>query len=198
VDQYLQHLTYWEDITAPGGVIIESYRSVHFNLLAHSLISVPSVTIDVPGWAPNGTYELVANVGYYPVVAATDGFSFTKGEAVPEGALIDKWNHDEVVFSAGEYDDPKEIPIDFHVSVPIPNPFNPNTSFSVMLPESSDLSVVIYNINGQQVDELANGHYLAGVQHFIFDASRLASGLYFIRATVPGHMDAVQKVMLLR
>ena len=60
------------------------------------------------------------------------------------------------------------------------------------------IDVVIYDILGQQVAVLTDGAHARGTHRFPFDASGLASGLYFIRATVPGQMDQVQKVMLVR
>ncbi len=79
-----------------------------------------------------------------------------------------------------------------------PNPFNAMTTVTVALPEVSDLTVRIVNITGQQVAELAHGSYQSGVHEFAFDATGLASGIYFVHATVPGQLDAVQKVMLVR
>jgi len=57
---------------------------------------------------------------------------------------------------------------------------------------------VVYNLMGQQVAMLANGRMNAGTHSFTFDASDLASGLYFVRATVPDRLDKVQKIMLVR
>ena len=55
-----------------------------------------------------------------------------------------------------------------------------------------------YNLAGQQVAELANGQFGAGSHALTFDASGMASGIYFIHATISGHLDQVQKVMLVR
>ena len=79
-----------------------------------------------------------------------------------------------------------------------PNPFNPTTMVSVSLPQAADLTVTVYNITGQQVVELANSQFSAGNHMLTFDASNLASGLYFIQAHVPGHLNTTQKVMLVR
>jgi len=72
------------------------------------------------------------------------------------------------------------------------------TTVTVALPEASDLSVVVYNVMGKQVATLEDDRLNAGTHTFTFDASGMASGLYFVRATVPGELDAVQKVMLVR
>jgi Secretion system C-terminal sorting domain/FG-GAP-like repeat len=91
-----------------------------------------------------------------------------------------------------------ELPSEFMLDAAYPNPFNPSTTISVALPETSNLSVRAFNVNGQQVAELANGQFNAGQHNLSFDASNLASGLYFIQAHVPGQLNATQKVMLVR
>ncbi len=91
-----------------------------------------------------------------------------------------------------------ELPGSYVISPAYPNPFNPTTTISVTLPRPADLNVSVFNINGQQVASLASGTYHVGSHTFTFDASNLASGLYFIRAAFPGHLDQVQKIMLVR
>jgi parallel beta-helix repeat protein len=91
-----------------------------------------------------------------------------------------------------------ELPASYGISPAYPNPFNPTTTVSVSLPSPSELNVSVFNINGQQVATLASGPYSSGYHTLTFDASSLASGLFFVRATVPGHMDQTQKIMLVR
>jgi hypothetical protein len=91
-----------------------------------------------------------------------------------------------------------QLPNEYMVSAAYPNPFNPTATVSIALPETADLKVTVYNVMGQQVAELANGQFNAGVQTFTINGSNLASGIYFVRATVLGQLDQVQKVMMVR
>ncbi|MBS1261420.1 MAG: hypothetical protein MAG453_00741 [Calditrichaeota bacterium] len=80
-----------------------------------------------------------------------------------------------------------------------PNPFNAATVVTVTLPAAGEVTVTVYNVAGRAVATLADGATLpAGSHPFTFDASELASGLYFARATVPGHLDEVRKLLLVR
>lgn len=80
-----------------------------------------------------------------------------------------------------------------------PNPFNAATTVSVTLPESAELTAVVYNVQGRVVARLADAESISAGRHtFTLDASYLASGMYLIRAMVPGQLDQVQKVMLVR
>jgi Secretion system C-terminal sorting domain len=98
----------------------------------------------------------------------------------------------------GEAGSKVSVPSKFTLENAYPNPFNAATTVRVTLPEAADLTVSVYNVAGQLVATIADGNYSAGKHSLTFDASNVASGLYFIRATVPGQLDATQKVMLVR
>lgn len=90
------------------------------------------------------------------------------------------------------------VPDEWQVTSIYPNPFNPSTTVQLSLPAAADLSVVVYNINGRQVASLADGRFAAGAHSIVFNASGLANGIYFVRATVPGKMNQVKKVLLVK
>lgn len=90
------------------------------------------------------------------------------------------------------------IPREFAIDAVYPNPFNPATRVRINLPEAANLRVVAYNALGQQVASLLDGYASAGQHTVTFDASRLASGQYYIQAVVPGHSPAVRPVLLLK
>ncbi|MCB2213305.1 T9SS type A sorting domain-containing protein [bacterium] len=109
----------------------------------------------------------------------------------------DEWVSSDIRFAAsGQESD--VLPTEFALENAYPNPFNPTTTLAVTLPEAAELTVNVFNITGQLVTTLANGNYTAGRHTLTFDASNLASGLYFVRATVPGQLNQTQKVMLVR
>ncbi|MBS1261709.1 MAG: hypothetical protein MAG453_01039 [Calditrichaeota bacterium] len=91
-----------------------------------------------------------------------------------------------------------ELPLRYTLAPPYPNPFNAATTVTVSLPEAAEVSVVVYNVAGRVVATVADGSFSAGRHAFTFDASSLASGLYFLRATVPGRLDETRKLMLVR
>jgi len=96
------------------------------------------------------------------------------------------------------------LPREYHLAQSYPNPFNPTTTIRYDLPTQSRVSLTIYNLLGQVVATLANGTFSAGYQSAVWNASSLASGIYFCRleATSVGNpsktFTQVKKMVLLK
>jgi hypothetical protein len=65
-----------------------------------------------------------------------------------------------------------------------PNPFNPSTVIRYQLSVKSFTSLKIYDILGREMKTLVNENMEAGKYEIQFNASNLASGIYFYRLTV--------------
>ena len=87
------------------------------------------------------------------------------------------------------------VPATFQLFQNYPNPFNPTTTISFSLPQRSDVRLVLVNVLGKEVMNIANGNFEAGVHRFQLDASGLASGLYFYRMEA-GEFHKVMKMIL--
>lgn len=53
-----------------------------------------------------------------------------------------------------------------------------------MLPEASHVTLTVYDVLGRRIAVLVDGSYEAGRHEAILDGSRLASGLYLVRAVM--------------
>ena len=71
------------------------------------------------------------------------------------------------------------------------------TKLTYQVDLAGDLQVTVHNVLGQQVAELYNGHQSYGSHSLIWDASNMASGMYFVRVEA-GSDVAVQKLMLMK
>jgi Secretion system C-terminal sorting domain len=192
-------VTFWTTVTLPNGELYGPLYQVEFTAFAGMTATFTNFAQDVPDYAPAGLYTHTAYAGMYPTPVLTDSYTFNKLAAGSQTvSSVDTWEA-RGEWTAGTADhEISSKPQQFELSAAFPNPFNPTTSWSVALPETAMLSVIVYNIAGQKVAELASGSFNAGEYSFTFDASELASGLYFVRATVPGQLDQTQKVMLVR
>ena len=78
-----------------------------------------------------------------------------------------------------------------------PNPFNPSTKIQFQIPAQSNVTMKVFNIVGQEVTTLVNENLKAGVHVVTFDASKLATGVYFYRIEA-GNFVSVKKMVLLK
>ena len=83
-----------------------------------------------------------------------------------------------------------------------PNPFNPFTTIRFYLPSGGRATLSIYNMLGQRVATLIDGHVNAGYMEATWDATNatgheVASGIYFYRLETTDFSDT-QRMMLLK
>ncbi|MBS1494371.1 MAG: T9SS type A sorting domain-containing protein [Bacteroidetes bacterium] len=86
----------------------------------------------------------------------------------------------------------------FSLSQNYPNPFNPSTTIRFSLPQASNVMLKVYSLNGQEVATVVNNQLVSsGVSEVSFNASNLASGLYFYTITA-GNYKETKKMMLIK
>ncbi len=90
-----------------------------------------------------------------------------------------------------------QLPDGYALEQNFPNPFNPSTTIQYNIPQTEKVVLKIYNILGQEVKTLVNEEQMPGTYQAIFDASHLASGVYFYRLTA-GDYTEVKKMMFIK
>ncbi len=93
------------------------------------------------------------------------------------------------------------LPTEFAVNV-YPNPFNPSTTITYSLPEAAPVTVVIYDVLGQQVRQLISQNNAPGRYQVQWDARdsqgrSVASGVYIAKINA-GTSTLSQKMLLLK
>ena len=91
-------------------------------------------------------------------------------------------------------------PVNYRLNQNYPNPFNPSTRISFELPQDALVTLKVYNILGQEVATLVNREQMQqGTNEVTFDASRMATGVYFYHLIVnDGQFQQVKKMMLVK
>jgi len=77
-----------------------------------------------------------------------------------------------------------------------PNPFNPITTIRFYVDHSTDYTLTIYNVVGQEVARFS-GSITPGEQHVTWDASQFASGVYLYRLETEASVNT-RKMLLLK
>jgi hypothetical protein len=94
-------------------------------------------------------------------------------------------------------DESRILPKDFVLAQNYPNPFNPTTIISYQVPVTTQITLKVYNILGQEVAKLYEGIRGPGEYHAVFNGSNLSSGIYFYQLQA-SDFSAVKKFVLLK
>ncbi len=94
------------------------------------------------------------------------------------------------------------LPTDFELKQNYPNPFNPTTTIVYSLPQAEQVSLEVFNVNGQKVRTLIDGFVEAGDHLIVWDSKddnnkKVASGVYLYKLTA-GEYSSSQKMTLMK
>ena len=136
---------------------------------------------DVLDWAPVDTLRFPALGGdqsFGRIANSEYNFSFmtypTPGSVNSQGV------NNERIASEQSSDSPSIIEL-----LPnYPNPFNPSTQILFRLTKASWVELSVFNTQGQKVREWPNKYFRPGIHTKTFHGENLASGLYFLRASI--------------
>ncbi|TKJ37286.1 hypothetical protein CEE37_14355 [candidate division LCP-89 bacterium B3_LCP] len=192
----IQSFDLWIDILMPDSSL---YGPV---LLREDLILEPLSHLsrlmiqEVPAGAPEGRYINQGHIGDYAMqeIWDEDAFAFTKVgyDQSGSGEVVDNWNlsgWDDQIKTVGFGE--SNLPCEFTVQPPHPNPFNPTTTISFSLPEAGLVRLDVFDIRGREVGSaqdrpLRESWMEAGWHQITFDGSGLASGIYLYRLELSG------------
>lgn len=132
--------------------------------------------LTVLAYLPEGGGVTLGETGLFTITGLDGDFEIIEASAADSrGGILD-------VVSSIE----APLPEDFELHQNYPNPFNASTSIGFALPEPQRVSLEIYNISGQKVGTLVDGHLDAGRYSIIWngtgvDGNVVSSGVYFYR-----------------
>lgn len=89
------------------------------------------------------------------------------------------------------------IPQGFLLSQNYPNPFNPSTRIHYQVSSKSHISLVVYDILGNEIETLVNEEKSLGTYEVTWNATGLSSGVYFYQLRI-GSFIETKKMVLVR
>jgi hypothetical protein len=107
------------------------------------------------------------------------------------------WYQQPASITTGVDDASSGLPAVYRLEQNYPNPFNPSTTIQFALPQRNSVTLKIFNVLGREVAILVNEEMAAGVHKIVFDAKRLASGMYFYRLQA-GNFWQVKRLILMK
>jgi hypothetical protein len=90
-----------------------------------------------------------------------------------------------------------ELPDNYALHAPYPNPFNAVTTISYDIPVSSMVRVDVYDVLGKKVATLVDGNGNTGRHQVMWNAGEMPSGVYFM-SMVAGDFRQIRKLVILK
>ncbi len=103
---------------------------------------------------------------------------------------------DNVNFNLAPKAKMKNSPVQYRLSQNFPNPFNPSTMISYVVPKDGNVSLKVYNSLGELVTSLVNADQKAGAYSVRFDGTNLSSGIYFYTISTGSFTDTKRMVLV--
>ena len=155
--------------------------------------------VDVNNPVKPSVGEVLVNLNFTTGESSADYLSFTFDNVLAvnrDGQLY------RVNVSDGEVDGGSAMPKQFSLAQNHPNPFNPVTQISYSLAHDAHVRIDVFNITGQLVKTLVDGHVEAGEHTIIWDSKDghgdgVASGIYFYKIKAD-QFTATKKMVLLK
>lgn len=112
--------------------------------------------------------------------------------------LINKTNNNKIrlLASAEKISNSVSHPTVYSLMQNYPNPFNPTTMIKYSLPKVSGVTLIIYDILGRKVTTLVNEQRQPGNYEVKWDASNVASGIYFYQLKTKDYVDTKKMILL--
>ncbi len=122
--------------------------------------------------------------------------------AISEGDTTNSEDYFRIILTRGNLtstdEDNSGVPMVYSLEQNYPNPFNPSTNIEFALPQSSRVTLTVFDMLGRRVATLIDGQQMEAANHSVrFDASALASGMYIYRIEA-GTFNSTRKMMLIK
>ncbi len=138
----------------------------------------PTVDIATKGQTPTTTY-------WYEVRSAGISNKVTRHSAIGGGGEA------KTSIALDE-----NLPTETKLESNFPNPFNPVTEIKYSLHQDAQVSLIVYDVLGREVQTLVNGFEDVGFKSVQFDASSFPSGVYFYRLSTGYHTDIKRMILM--
>lgn len=167
-------------------------------------VLVPNFTVYVPGFDLNKDYNIdfyadLNGNGSYNAPPVDHAWRMTFNSST--GDVTSDFSHNANFVDiqwpgATSVSNESNIPLNFNLEQNYPNPFNPSTIISYSIPQSSFVTLKVYDIIGNEVAALVNKTQTAGKYDVRFDGSNLSNGVYFFRIEADNFISTKKMILM--
>lgn len=146
------------------------------------------------GAGPDGTIDLMMHFSRLEIAAVIppgkpgDELVLTLSGKLLDGSMFEA--RDCIVFVG-----PSAVP-GARLGAAFPNPFNPVTRISYVLPDQGHTMLAVYDVRGRRVATLVDAVMSSGEHTVTWNAKGIASGVYFYRLTAGDFSETCRMVLL--
>jgi len=94
------------------------------------------------------------------------------------------------------WDNIPALPEEFMLLQNYPNPFNAQTTIRFVISKTQRVELTVYDLLGRQVETLFDDYMRAGAHAVTYDASRLSSGVYFVRLESGESSKSIKMILI--
>jgi len=181
------------------------YR-ISFDCKATILWSVITITQNQSPWGTVGIYKTIDLKNTWQTIKDIDfttpanvisnnKFNFQVGSGVGE-IWIKNVALTKILGKEMETKESIFLPQEFQLFQNYPNPFNPITNISFQLPKNGWVSLKIYNLLGQKVENLFDGIMDAGQHSIFWNATKFPAGIYLCCLTFDSQTKTIRLILL--
>jgi hypothetical protein len=148
--------------------------------------------VTVLDWTPVSAVPGTGWLGFGALAGTSGGGSYVNGyQYIDDICVSITDDHPDITVDA------EVTPTNFELKRNHPNPFNPTTTISFVMPETGMAKLTVFDITGKEVAVLHDGMAQPGETQVVFDASKLTSGVYFYSLQHAGLIQT-QKMLLVK
>lgn len=213
VHEYIDLKSYWGDnynqsITyAYTEIISDSAQSAYLRFGADDGIKI---------WLNGEEIYTNGNMGTFNLVEENIPVNLNKGKNDLLLKILNKTNNYEFAVSISEEDgdtppgiqynintntevvQTSKKPLNFNLKQNYPNPFNPITNITFSLQKSENITLTVYDLQGQKVETLYQGNRPAGEHSIKFNGANYTSGMYFYKLQTSNDQSLTKKMILIK
>ena len=179
-----------------------SWTHVNSGLTDTSISTISVIGMNIFTGTPSGVFLSTNNGDTWlnvslglPIYSYVHSFAFDS-TYIYAGLNYGVWRRPLLEMITGVEDHSSENPSQFILEQNYPNPFNPSTKIKYSIPQSSNITIKVFDILGNEIETLVNEEKAVGTYELTWYATNLPSGIYFYKLQAGSFIETKKMILL--